>query len=244
MGPFFLGGHSVNGDWIKIHRKIVESAVFEGDAAFRLWTYLLLAANWKERQLLDGTVLKPGQAVRGYRRIAKDLHWAKSKVERWLGRLQLLGNIKVTRRPGTQAQIVTICNWETYQGDGAPNGDTTGDTTGDKKKKERKKEGKNKGAAPVFDPLRIDFPRHLDTSGFRGAWAEWVQHRAEIKAKLTPTSVSRQMKEFSRMGERRAIAAIHHTILKGWRGIREDEDPRGVPVQPPPPPNKILGPIR
>ncbi|MEZ5328035.1 MAG: helix-turn-helix domain-containing protein [Verrucomicrobiales bacterium] len=61
----------------------------------------------------------------------------------------------------------------------------------------------------------------FDSDQFREAWSEWRQHRSEIKKKLTPTSMKRQFKELSEMGEQRAIAAIEHSIKGGWQGIFE-----------------------
>jgi len=103
--------------YIKLYRKSLKSAVFDAEPLWYLWTYLLLSANWAERQLADGTILKPGQMVRGHRRIAEDLGWGVSKVARWLKRLEApqFGNITITHRNGTLAQVITICNWETYQ---------------------------------------------------------------------------------------------------------------------------------
>jgi len=117
--------------WIKLFVvKIVDSAVFEHEPLLKLWIYLLRHAAWKECQLSDGTVLKPGQMVRGFRRIAADLKWGISKVQRWAGTLERLGNIERHQRGGTLAQIITICNWETYQGNGTLGGTQPGTQPG------------------------------------------------------------------------------------------------------------------
>lgn len=64
---------------------------------------------------------------------------------------------------------------------------------------------------------------------FKEAWMQWQQHRKEIKKQLTPTSVEMQFKEFTAMGESRAIAAINYTIMKGWQGIVEPSGPTSKP---------------
>ena len=74
-------------------------------------------------------------------------------------------------------------------------------------------------------------PIALDTTEFRAAWLEWQLHRSEIRKKLTPTSVKRQLKQLAEMGPARAIAAIEWTIAKGWTGIREpDTNGRDQPM--------------
>jgi hypothetical protein len=95
---------------------------------------------------------------------------------------------------------------------------------GEKKKKERrKKSAGDTPAPPVFDPLSTQLPEQLQTERFREAWAGWVQHRKEIRKKLTPTSVGQQIKTLGEMGESRAVECIRHTIEKGWTGLREAE---------------------
>jgi len=58
---------------------------------------------------------------------------------------------------------------------------------------------------------------------FCDAWGNWVSHRKEIKKPLTPQSVKQQLAEMSTWGEQRAIAAIRHTIGKGWQGLAEPD---------------------
>jgi len=66
-------------------------------------------------------------------------------------------------------------------------------------------------------------PPSLQTDEFRAAWIDWQRHRAEIKKRLTPTQMTKQLKTFQEWGEVRSIAAINHTIEKGWQGIREPD---------------------
>ena len=56
---------------------------------------------------------------------------------------------------------------------------------------------------------------------FAEAWAEWETHRREIRKTITPTTRKKQLKALADIGEARAIAAIAHSIEKGWTGIFE-----------------------
>lgn len=58
---------------------------------------------------------------------------------------------------------------------------------------------------------------------FSSAWADFCQHRTEIKKKLTPKATDGALSMLAKMGEARAIAALRHTIASGWQGIREPE---------------------
>ena len=77
--------------------------------------------------------------------------------------------------------------------------------------------------ADGFDPLTVDLPLLLATDVFRMAWTDWVQHRREKRKPLTPLAVKKQLGELAEWGEARAVAAIEHTIKRGWEGIREDD---------------------
>lgn len=72
---------------------------------------------------------------------------------------------------------------------------------------------------------RVAAPEALPFSSpeFAEVWASWGKHRTEIRKPLKPTMSRAQLRELAAMGEARAIAAINHTIAKGWQGIREPD---------------------
>jgi hypothetical protein len=76
---------------------------------------------------------------------------------------------------------------------------------------------------PPSEKIDIPFP----SEEFAEAWQSWEQHRREKRKPLTPTSTKMQFREFVVMGEQRAIAAIHHSITKGWTGIFEPNGNNG-----------------
>jgi hypothetical protein len=85
----------------------------------------------------------------------------------------------------------------------------------------RKAESELEGLG-VLDGNGNQMPPILEASpAFRAVWDEWKKHRKEKRKPLTPTSVNRQLKELAGWGPDRAIAAIQHSITKGWTGIFE-----------------------
>ena len=62
----------------------------------------------------------------------------------------------------------------------------------------------------------------FDSPAFREAWSDWLGHRSEIKHSLTPRAATEQMKKLAGWGEKRAIAAIRHSICNGWQGLFEE----------------------
>lgn len=89
----------------------------------------------------------------------------------------------------------------------------------EEKRRVEKKEEKTKDKEPPAPPV----PPALASPEFERAWADWQQHRREIKKPLKPTMIAAQLRAFEKMGTARAIAAIDFTIEKGWQGIREPD---------------------
>lgn len=83
------------------------------------------------------------------------------------------------------------------------------------KEKERVKTKKKNPPTPP------EFPKNLDTPEFRQAWSDWEQHHREIKKKLTPLAVKRQLKILESYGLPDAIAMIEQSISNGWQGLFE-----------------------
>ena len=106
------------GDWIKLHRKLTESAVFKDSETLHVWIYILTHANWKDAQLLDGTWLRAGELITSRDRIAKVCKMSPHKAYRRVHALKNLGQIDVkTHNKGTHIKVL---NWGTYQHDAQP----------------------------------------------------------------------------------------------------------------------------
>lgn len=93
-----------------------------------------------------------------------------------------------------------------------------------KRTREEKRREENKDSNPP-PPLPFTSPAFVE------AWSKWERHRKEINAKLKPTTIEQQFKRFASWGEERSIAAIYHTIEKGWTGLVE---PNGGVARSPP----------
>lgn len=119
------------GDWIKLHRKLLEHPIMAHDGLCRLWIYCLMRANWKDSQWLVPGTLRMVDVPRGsFIAGRKALHTAlypkddkremqtpsESTVWRWLHALQGMGCLKL-KNVDNRCSMVTICNYNTYQDD-------------------------------------------------------------------------------------------------------------------------------
>jgi hypothetical protein len=97
---------------------------------------------------------------------------------------------------------------------------------------------------PKFDASTWPLPLLLNTPAFRVAWESWNRYLCQRSPPkpMCPEQAAHVLDTLVEMGEARAIAAIKHTIAKGWQGLREPEPelagnggtlaPGGKPVDP------------
>ena len=117
--------------WVKIWRRICESAVFQDPHLLKVWVWCLCQAAYRSRSVPVATGrgdtvvnLSPGQFIFGRKSAARILGMPPMSTRRRLGRLQELGCIRINAV--THFSVVTVCNWLVYQncdhGEWSPNG--------------------------------------------------------------------------------------------------------------------------
>jgi hypothetical protein len=158
--------------------------------------------------------------------IAKTCRLKRNTVFEVLADLESAGFIRRNRRPGQTTLIQPVPFGDTgRKANPSPSGIQGASRSGIR---HPSPSGIHKGTPTKETPLRksqgalkMEIPESLPfpSEAFKEAWNDWQQHRREIKKKLTPKSIEKQFKELSAMGESNAIAAIDHSISKGWTGI-------------------------
>jgi hypothetical protein len=98
----------------------------------------------------------------------------------------------------------------------------------ERQRRHREKNGHASVTPLTEDDCDVVFPEKLNTPEFHAAWRDWVQHRREIRKKLTPKAVETQLKHLAEWGPKRAIAAIGYSIGNGWTGIFEEREGTGA----------------
>lgn len=102
--------------WIKLHRKIIESPVFNNPNLLKLWIWCLCKATHKEREEVVGkqiVKLLPGQFVFGRLRAAETLHMNDRTVYDYMKMLEKLDMIRIDSN--NKFSLITIENWAFYQ---------------------------------------------------------------------------------------------------------------------------------
>lgn len=65
--------------WIKLHRELFESDIWNDVSTFRLFLYLISQASHKDGVKTKGIELKRGQYIRSYRKLADDLSYKEGR---------------------------------------------------------------------------------------------------------------------------------------------------------------------
>ncbi len=109
-----------SGGWLKLHRKILDSQVFQNEGVFKVWAWCLLRASRRTRfvpvKIGRGSTevgLKPGEFIFGRKSAAEKLNMDESTVYDRMHKLARIGCISM--QPNKHYSIVTVCNWGIYQ---------------------------------------------------------------------------------------------------------------------------------
>lgn len=106
--------------WLKLHRSIVDSSVFDDSDVLKMWIWLLCNVAYNDHDVVYyGKIyqIKSGQIITGRKKISQQIKMSESQVYRALNILKLLGNINI--KPNNKFSLITIVNWAKYQSETA-----------------------------------------------------------------------------------------------------------------------------
>ncbi len=106
----------MSGNWIKLHRKLLDSDTFKNEKLLKIWIWILLKANHKDNTFLLGRkklTTKRGQFIMGLNRASEHLDLAKNTIHYWVNYLEKIG--KVGLKKTNKYTIITIQNYDLYQ---------------------------------------------------------------------------------------------------------------------------------
>jgi DnaD/phage-associated family protein len=104
------------GGWIKVHRKLLQSDIFQNEKLLKVFMYCLMKASHTEYKQLVGmkvVELKPGQFVFGRSKAASELNMSESTVWRYMKLLEKLDSIAL--KSNNKFSVVTVGKWGDYQ---------------------------------------------------------------------------------------------------------------------------------
>jgi hypothetical protein len=133
----------MSGGYVKIHRQLEESNVFENPLTFKVFMWCLMRANYTTRDIRlhgENVTLRPGQFISGRFAGARACHMKPSTFRNQINALLFMGTIAL--KSDNKKTIFTVLNWARFQCE-ASEQDNGRTTKGHRQegKKERKKRG-------------------------------------------------------------------------------------------------------
>ena len=98
--------------YIKIHRTLLEWEWFDSAEMVKVFLYLLLSANYEERNW-RGMTIKRGQLVTSWESLSRATRLSVRTLRTCIGRLE--NDKAIIRKTTSQFSIITICNYDRYQ---------------------------------------------------------------------------------------------------------------------------------
>ncbi len=174
--------------WIKIYRKLINSQVFQNEGLLKVWIWCLCKANhegkWFSAVAGKGVAevrVEPGQFIFGRKTAAEALRMSQSTIWKRIKKLENMQNLNI--ESNSHYSLVTIVNWQTYQGD-EKKGDSQGDSQGTTKEQLRNTNKNVKNEKKIADSrisalISFFHDQCLSLKGFKprvnGAGAKAVQ---------------------------------------------------------------------
>lgn len=109
--------------YIKVWRSLQDNRLYFAEPFCRslAWIDLLLLANYKDSTVMVRGIevkMRAGQALASLEYLAKRWKWSTSKVKRYLIYLSSENVMQIKLTTNNVCSVVTILNWEMYQGNG------------------------------------------------------------------------------------------------------------------------------
>ena len=102
--------------WVSIHRKIMESSWFNKSDYVHLWLYLLLKANYQDKEIYIGNekvLVKRGELLTSRNKLSEVVHVQESKIYRILKCFE--NEHQIEQRKTKKYTVISIVNYDKYQ---------------------------------------------------------------------------------------------------------------------------------
>jgi len=102
--------------WVKIHRKLLQDAIFVNPKLLKVWIWCLLKASHKDHELyvgLNKVVLKPGQFIFGRNAASKELKIKPTSLRNYINVLNQDSYLDI--KSNNKFSVITVKSWTKHQ---------------------------------------------------------------------------------------------------------------------------------
>ena len=208
-----------NNGWIKLHRKIIDSAVFENPKILKLWIWCLCKASHKGYESMVGNqivVLQEGQFIFGRKKASSELKIKESMVYKYIKLLEKLEMINI--KSNNKFSIITIEKWAFYQFDN------------DEEQQQKEQQRNNKGTTKeqqrntnknVKNDKNVKEIIYSDVPELNETIIAFIDYRKSIKKPMSDRAITLLLGKLNKMSNsvQEQIEILNQSILNGWQGI-------------------------
>ena len=208
-----------NNGWIKLHRKIIDSAVFENPKILKLWIWCLCKASHKGYESMVGNqivVLQEGQFIFGRKNASSELKIKESMVYKYIKLLEKLEMINI--KSNNKFSIITIEKWAFYQFDNDEEQQQKEQQRNNKGTTKEQQRNTNKNVKNVKNVKEIIYS---DVSDLNEAIIAFIDYRKSIKKPMSDRAITLLLGKLNKMSNsvQEQIEILNQSILNGWQGI-------------------------
>ena len=208
-----------NNGWIKLHRKIIDSAVFENPKILKLWIWCLCKASHKGYESMVGNqivVLQEGQFIFGRKKASSELKIKESMVYKYIKLLEKLEMINI--KSNNKFSIITIEKWAFYQFDNDEEQQQKEQQRNNKGTTKEQQRNTNKNVKNVKNVKEIIYS---DVPELNEAIIAFIDYRKSIKKPMSDRAITLLLGKLNKMSNsvQEQIEILNQSILNGWQGI-------------------------
>lgn len=207
-----------NNGWIKLHRKIIDSAVFDNPKILKLWIWCLCKASHKGYESMVGNqivVLQEGQFIFGRKKASSELKIKESMVYQYIKILEKLGMVNI--KSNNKFSIITIEKWAFYQCDY----DEDQQQNNNKSTTNRQQSNTNKNVKKVKNEKECKEIIYSDVPDLNEAIIAFIDYRKSMKKPMSDRAITLLLGKLNKMSNsvQEQIDILNQSILNGWQGI-------------------------
>lgn len=203
--------------WVKLHRKLLDSELWNDVTTYRLFTYLILSASHQDGTKINGVAVNRGQWIRSYRKLAEDLSYKEGRglkqysihtIKKCVDKLVKSQRVSILETEvGT---LFTIVNYAFYQGFEDVNSETvngSGNELGTKwEQKQELKNAKKKDIAEI-EKFRNQFS--LEIQNLIDPYWEVVS-KTRKTGKISESVIAKTMQQWTKFDSH----VVHYSLKK------------------------------
>jgi len=226
--------------WIKLHRKLLDNAIFYKADYLQLWLYILLRVNHEEANFIwnnQRQQVKQGCGIFSQKQIAAALGLPISKVNRMLKFFQNENQIAVTTC--NKYTTIEVLNWGKLQHEDENGNQTETNPKPERKQKESRRKPKRKQPETNKNeknekndnnennkqepPSELVYP--FVTDDFKKIWQVWNNYRKQrnifYKNLISEQAALKQLAQLAGGSQATAIAIVEQSLANQWQGLFE-----------------------